>query len=296
MPEIRVLDVDGSLVDPFVAYVRAYGAQHDDSHLGPEELARFDPDAELAVIVLDEEQSVIGAASLMAGQVSDDGSARFRILHALYPEHYPALVEAVLARVPASVERVFLLLPEHAGDVEDSLGAIGFGVCRRAYVLRHPDPRNTTRVEYPSETHVQAASAAVAGDWAAVVNSAFHGHPGHADLTYERAGEFLSSPRVLGDGTLIAYRGGIPAGVVLTMVDAADPGASAIETLAVVPGSQGMGLGRALLHDAVAAAGHYGCRWVSLSVSTFNRRAVAMYLDSGFRAEDIRVCWERRRS
>lgn len=296
MPEVRILEVDGSLVEPFLSYVRAYGAQHDDSHIMPEDLARFDPDIEPAVIALSEEQSVIGAASLMLDGSVEAGSARFRILHALYPEHYPVLVDAVLARMPASIDRVFLLLPEHAGDVEYSLGEIGFGVCRRAYVLRHPDPRSAARVEYPSETHVHVATAAVASDWAAVVNSAFHAHPGHVELSYERAGELLSSPRVLRDGTLIAYKGGIPAGVVLTMVDAADPCASAIETLAVTPGNQGMGVGRALLHDAVGAAGRCGCRWVTLSVATFNRRAVAMYLDSGFRAEDIRVCWERVRA
>ena len=295
MPEIRVLDVDSSLIEPFVAYVLAYGAQHDDSHITPEDLARFDPDSEPAVIALSEEQSVIGAASLMLNGAAEDGSARFRVLHALYPEHYQVLVDAVLARVPSSIARVFLLLPEHAGDVEHSLGELGFGVCRRAYVLRHPDPRSVTRVEYPSETHVHRATAAVASDWAAVVNSAFHAHPGHAQLSYERAGELLSSPRVLTEGTLIAFRGGIPAGVVLTMADANDPCASVIETLAVTPGNQGMGVGRALLHDAVGAAGRYGCRWVSLSVATFNRRAVAMYLDSGFKAEDIRVCWERSR-
>lgn len=296
MTEVRILDVDESLVEPFFGYTRAYGVQHDDSYIAPEDLARFDPRWELAAIVLDSNQLVVGAASLMLDDSAQGGSARFRILHCLYPEHYPALVDAILARVPAPVDRVFLFLPEHAGDVQEALGSLGFGVCRRAYVLRHPDPRSVEHVEYPSETHVQPATPAVANDWHAVVNMAFHGHPDHAALTYERAGELLSSPRVLHEATLIAYRGGIPAGVVLTMVDATDPGASEIETLAVTPGSQGMGVGRALLHDAVGAAGRYGCRWVNLSVSTFNRRAVAMYLDSGFQAEDIRVCWERMRA
>ncbi|MBN2840179.1 MAG: GNAT family N-acetyltransferase [Coriobacteriia bacterium] len=295
MPEIRILHVDESLVDPFLGYARAYGARHDDSYLAPEDIARFDPRSEPAVIALDDNDSVVGAASLMLLGYAEEGTARFRILHALYPEHYPALVDAVMTRVPEPVDRVFLFLPEHAGEVQDALGELGFGVCRRAYVLRHPDPRSAIRGEYPSETQVRLATAGVASDWASVVNAAFHGQPGRYDMTYERAGELLSSPRVLREATLIAYRGGIPAGVVLTMIDASDPSASEIETLGVTPGHQGMGVGRALLHDAVSAAGRHGCRWVTLSVSTFNRRAVAMYLDSGFRAEDIRVCWERTR-
>lgn len=294
MPGIHVLDVDEALTDAFLAYVRVYGTRHDDSYLAPEDLGRFTLDNEPAVIALDEDGSVVGAASLMLDAPTGEGSARFRVLHALYPEHYGALVDAVLARTPASIGRVFLFLPEHAGDVEAALGDSGFCVSRRAYVLRHPDPRSVASVEYPSETHVRLATPSVAGDWASVVNAAFRGHPGRSDMTYDRAVELLSSPRVMHEATLIAYRSGVPAGVALTTVDAADPCASEIETLAVSPGSQGMGLGRALLHDAVLAAGRHGCRRVSLSVSTFNRRAVALYLDSGFQADEIRVCWERR--
>lgn len=294
MSSMQVIDVDESLVGSFLDYARAYGPQHDDSYLAPEDLARFDPRTEPAVIALDDSHSVVGAASVMLSGFAEQGAARFRILHALDPAHYPALLDAILGRVPTTVERAFLFLPEHSGDVQDVLGTLGFGVCRRAYVLRHPDPRNVARVEYPSETQVRGATAAVAGDWASVVNAAFRGQPGRSDMDRERAGQMLASPRVLSGATLIAYRGGIPAGVVLTVTDASDPCASEIETLAVTPGHQGMGVGRALLHDAVFAAGRQGCRWVDLSVSTVNRRAIALYLDSGFRAEEIRVCWEYR--
>lgn len=294
MSDIRILDVDESLSEVFVSYAATYGGVHDDSYITPEELARFDPELEPAAIAVDAENAVVGAASLMLDGYAREGIARFRITHSLYPEYYHALIDRVLARLPDAVSRVFLFLPERAGDVEDALGAIGFGISRRAYVLRHTDPRGVPHLEYPSETHIQLATAANASDWLHVVNAAFHGEPGRYDLTYERAGELLSSPRVLRGATLIAYRGGIPAGVVLTTIDAADPCAAEIETLAVTPTQQGMGIGRCLLHDAVAATGREGCRWVTISVSTFNRRAVALYLDTGFQAEDIRVCWERR--
>lgn len=294
MSDIRILDVDESLTDVFLAYAVAYGGVHDDSYTTSDELARFDPAREPAAIAVDPENAVVGAASLMLDGYAGEGIARFRIAHSLCPAYYPALIDRVLARLPGTISRVFLFLPERAGDAEEALGAIGFGICRRAYVLRHTDPRGVSHLEYPSETHIQPATAAIASDWAHVVNAAFHGEPGRYDLTYERASELLSSPRVLKGATLIAYRGGIPAGVVLTTVDAVDPCAAEIETLAVTPAQQGMGIGRCLLHDAVAAVGRHGCRWVTISVSTFNRRAVALYLDSGFQADDIRVCWERR--
>lgn len=205
---------------------------------------------------------------------------------------YPALVDRILSRVPEDASRVTVFLPQYAGDVEEALGAAGFGVCQRAYVLRHLDPRNASRLDYPSETQTRPATPDMATDWANIVNSAMHGQPYHAKITYALAGEALGSSRVLGGASVIAYRGGSPAGGVLTVTDAMDPCAAEITMLAVVPSHQGMGLGRALLHDAVVTAGRGGCRSVSLAVSTFNRRAVALYLDAGFRAEDVRVCWQ----
>lgn len=294
MSDIRILDVDESLAEVFLAYAAAYGGQHDDTYLTREALARFDLAHEPAAIAMDSGNAVVGAASVMLDPDADEGSARFRVAHTLYPEYYPALVDRVIARVPAAISHVFLLLPERAGDAEEALGAIGFGVCNRAYVLRHTDPRGVPRLDYPSETHIQVATAAVAKDWAHVVNAAFRGASERCDLTQDRAAEILSSSRVLREATLVAYRGGVPAGVVMTTVDATDACAAEIQTLAVTPTQQGMGVGRSLLHDAVAAVGRHGCRWVTIAVSALNRRAVALYLDAGFQAEDIRVCWERR--
>jgi len=205
---------------------------------------------------------------------------RFRILHTLHPGYYPALVDRILSRLPADVSRVTVSLPEHAGDVDEALGAAGFGVCGRAYVLRHHDPRNASRLDYPSGTQTRPATPALSTDWANIVNSAMHRRPGHVDMTYALAGEALSSPRVLGGASLIAYRDGSPAGVVLTVTDAMDSCAARITMLAVVPSHQGIGLGRALLHDAVVTAGRGGCRSVSSAVDAYDRRAVALCLDA----------------
>jgi len=291
--EIHLIDVEQPLSGGFLEYARLHGAQHDDSYLAPEHCVAFDPAREPAVVAVDGEGLVVGAASVMRDLAAGDGMMRFRVLHTLHPEYYPALADRILSRLPEDANRVTVLLPEHAGDVEEALEAAGFGACKRAYVLRHLDPRNAPRLDYPSGTQTRPATPAVATDWANIVNSAMHGQPDHVDTTYSIAGETLGSPRVLGGASLIAYRGGSPAGGVLTVTDAMDPCAAEITMLAVVPSHQGMGLGRALLHDAVATAGRGGCRSVSLAVSTFNRRAVALYLDAGFRAQDVRVCWQR---
>ena len=292
----RVLEVDEALTEGFLRYASEHGVAHDNSYLAPEDLARFDPAAEPATVVVDGSGTVIGAASVMLDGYLSEGISRLRILHALDPAYYPALIDHALARIPEQAERVLLFLPEHAGDVEDAVAAAGFAMCRRAYVLRHFDPKYAPEPQFPSEVHLEQATPAVAIDWAHVANAAFRGSPGRYDMTPDHVRELLARDRIIPEGSFIAHREGVPAGLVLTLSDARDPCTAEIETLAVAPAMQGKGLGRALLLTALRAVGRAGCRSVSLSVSTYNRRAVALYLGAGFRAEDVRVCWERTRA
>jgi ribosomal protein S18 acetylase RimI-like enzyme len=97
---------------------------------------------------------------------------------------------------------------------------------------------------------------------------------------------------VIREGTIMAWRGGVPVGVVITVFDHDLTRAGEIETLAVTPANQGVGLGSALLRTALVAAADRGCTVVTLSVSAANRRALALYLDAGFTVADVRVCWE----
>ena len=55
-----------------------------------------------------------------------------------------------------------------------------------------------------------------------------------------------------------------------------------LASLAVHPASRRRGLGRALLHDAVARARTASARWLSLEVDRVNRIAVDLYRQEGF--------------
>jgi ribosomal protein S18 acetylase RimI-like enzyme len=290
--EVRIVDVDGELTDHLLRYAVAHGAEHDDSYAGEGEFAAFDSAGEPAAVALDDEGDLLGAASVMLDGYAGEGLARFRILHATDPAIYPSLIEHMLARLPDEVGRVFLFLPEDAGPVEDALSSAGFVISRRAYILDHTDPANVHVPEPSEDTRLVPALATAAGDWAHIVNAAFHGEPGRYDVTVERAHELLSRPRVIREATLIAWRGGMPAGLVLTVADDERPYAAEIETLAVAPAHQGIGLGTLLMRSAVHAAAEHGRRRVSLSVSASNRRALPIYLDAGFNVEDVRVCWQ----
>ena len=293
---VRFVDVDAALAGTFLDYARTFSATHGESGIVHDELSGFDPAVEPAVLALDDLDAPLGAASVTLDAHVDDGHARFRVLHAIDPALYPALIDATLARVPSAFGRVCLVLPQHAGAIEDVLASSGFVESRQAYVMLHPSPMAVTELELPAETMIAEALPTVATDWANIVNAAFRGYPEHGHLTAEHAAELLSRPEVIKSGTLIAYRGGTPAGVVMTAADPESPYEAEIETLAVLPADQHVGLGRALLRAALLAAGRDGRSSVLLSVSTFSKRAMAMYLDAGFSVHDVRVCWQIDRS
>jgi ribosomal protein S18 acetylase RimI-like enzyme len=171
----------------------------------------------------------------------------------------------------------------------------GFAESRRAYILVHLDPRNTHVDELPGNTVLRQAFPPDAAHWTHIVNEAFGGWPGRPDMDLDRARELLGRRRVLRDGTLIAWRDDAPAGVVMSVIDEDDHTMGEIETLAVVPSDQGIGLGRALLRSALVAIAREGLTTAELSVATDNRRALALYFDAGFTMRDVRVCWERAR-
>jgi ribosomal protein S18 acetylase RimI-like enzyme len=290
--DVRIVDVDDALRGQFLEYALAHGAECDDSYTSAEELESFDPANEPAVLAFDASGAIVGAASAMVNGYVTQGLARFRILHAADLALYPALTAHVLNRLPDEVGRAFLFLSEDAHEATGAVLATGFLETRRAYILLNTTPAFTEIPELPSETVFRQALPLDAEDWTHIVNAAFHGQPGRYDVSVDRVRELLTRPRVIADGTLIAWKNGLPAGVVLTVADADDMFEAEIETLAVIPHEQGKGLGRALLRTALVGASHDGRSSVILSVATTNRRALALYLDAGFHAEEVRVCWE----
>ena len=293
----RIRNVTVANRDAFLEYARTFGPEHDESYVAaPEDLAAFDPKREPGVIALGRDDAVLGAASVMLHGYSEEGLGRFRILHAADPALYAPMLERVLKRLPERVQRPFLFLPENAGPIEAELVSWGFVETRRAYLLTHARPGSVREVPPPPDTLLMPATGADAATWARVVNEAFHGEPGRYEMTAEGARDLLTRPRIIRDGTLTAWRVGQPIGVVLAIGDPDDPSSVEIETLAVVPGHQGGGIGKALLRTALRAAAAEGCKSVTLSTGAANRRALKLYADAGFKVDDVRVCWQVERA
>ena len=90
--------------------------------------------------------------------------------------------------------------------------------------------------------------------------------------------------RTLFDGPLIRFAlAGEPlAGFALTAPKSGDETTAVLERIAVVPASSGMGIGRALLKDAILASKNAGCSTIELAVRRGNP-AIRLYEQQGFR-------------
>lgn len=291
---MKVFIVDKDSRRAFVEYARRHGAEHDDSFTTDEDLEVFDPDVERAILIRDDSGLVVGAASLMVQGYSDEGMARFRILHALHADSYARLLEAVLEGLPATVGLVYLFLPEPS-PTDGVLASLGFAETRRASLLRRPD-REVAPPAAPPGVEIRVADPVRdAAAWAGVVNAAFAGDPGCYDVTASAAREWIQDSRVVAGGALLATRWNRVVGVSLAHEAAREgdtPGCS-IETVAVIPGEQGAGIGRALLRSVLAVCRAAGLSVAELSTGETNRRAVSLYGSEGFDVVDVRVCWGR---
>jgi ribosomal protein S18 acetylase RimI-like enzyme len=107
--------------------------------------------------------------------------------------------------------------------------------------------------------------------------------------------QFPGSATFHPQASYIAYNpAGNPAGIVLSSFVADE--VAHIAEICVVPKSRGKGLGRELLHHAIAALQAAGAKRISLSVTSANEEAIRLYQRCGFR--EIRrfyaFVWEAR--
>jgi len=296
----RIERVTPETAAAFMAYTVAHGPEHDDSFADADELRDFDPAAEVAVVARDRGNGVgsgpgdvVGAASLMVRGYREEGTGRFRILHALEAEDYGRLVDAVLADAPDEVRHVIAFFFEGAPAIEVLLG-LGFAPSRYAIVLRRPDLEVVAPTLPKRIVLVPARPGVDDQAWADVINQAFAGFPDRFDITADQAAERIADERLLPGGALLAWRDGEPVGLVAA-AEYEEDGRPVVwvDHLAVVPAAQGQGLGRALLRAAVNAARDAGFGEVDLSTGQTNERALSLYTSEGF--EPIRrvICLAR---
>ncbi len=132
-----------------------------------------------------------------------------------------------------------------------------------------------------------------------VNNAAFAGHPENGGWTAEDFAERRALDWFDPDGLLLAWRGEELLGFHWTKwhehdtdeQPAHDP-VGEVYVLGIAPAAQGMGLGRALLHEGLIHLYKQGCRRVVLYVDSASAGARPLYASDGFVTESLEVCYE----
>lgn len=295
---MRVMGVGPRETPAFLAYCATHRFDHDESFLDEHSLSLFAAGAdEKTVILLDGEDAVRGAASLMlAPAYREAGKARFRIFHAesARESDYRAMLEALLP-LEKEFRASYLFLSDRAPVTEGIVAALGFTIERRSWLLgRGLDAPVDTRL--PPGLRLVSCDPADRGSvdaWCHIINDAFHGMAGHSTMTPEDYSRSLDPAAVLPGGDLLLHEGSLAIGLVAVRKDVDEPDAGQVflGPIAVIPARQKQGLGRALLRAGLAAARERGFRSCVLTVNAENEKALSLYLDEGFARKAVYTCW-----
>ncbi len=125
-------------------------------------------------------------------------------------------------------------------------------------------------------------------DWNNVYNASFAEHYHYVPATIERTRGIASAPLFLRDGLALAYREGRCAGFCRNERVGKE---AEIGVLGVVPGTRGIGLGRALLRWGVRYFGARGDAIATLRVDGENESALALYRSEAFTVSRTRDLW-----
>lgn len=216
---------------------------------------------------------------------------RFRIFHAQSgkSEVYAAMFRALLPHA-AGVSRLYVYAHEQNASVRAILEDLGFQAERYSLLLCREDqpvPEPSLPEGFAIAEYVLDRDAAA---WCAVRNAAFATLKGsETPITDEQADQ--GNRGAIPGGAMLLNHGGQTIGVVKAEEDDVDGPVANIGPLAILPGWQGKGLGRALLRAALRNAKAQGYGRTTLCVNGENTRAAALYLQEGFRQAEAVVCY-----
>lgn len=281
----------------FKQYCLEYGKEHDPSFTDEEELSSktFADEGEIGYLLLDEDNTVIGTASLMTDRYRVQGTARFRVFHCRTtdPKHYQVLwAKFRESKVLADFQFVYLFMPDNKQATCKILEELGFSVSRYSWGLG----RSTSGCNAPNfGNEWQLKAFRLNQDewaWVEIINQAFAEMAGHVPSTQQRIQQIMTAPSVLPDGARILWNNDRPVGLLLVShTEEQGESLAEIGPIAVKPEFQGKGIGRNLLRAAVwlAKEREYNRCW--LSVNAENKRAADLYLKEGFVQQQQFICY-----
>ncbi len=283
--------------DAFLQFCRINRPYMDDSYLSEEELRSFQGGwQEPTFLLIDEDEAVIGAASLIWNDfMRRQNRSRFRIFgcQAGDPEHYALLWERVMRWTPDEITALFLFIPQESSDLRKRMAHLGFNIERYSFLLERRQQALSPVLWPPGYDLRQFRRGQDEQDVVDVRNAAFRRLQGSSTpITTTSLERLLDSVEHLAGGILLLYFKDTAVGVVRASREW-HRGSDwlYIGMLAVVPEHQGKGLGRMLLRAALATGEFHGLFNSLLTVNAENKQAVRLYLTEGFTVNNVMECW-----
>jgi mycothiol synthase len=167
---------------------------------------------------------------------------------------------------------------------------LGYGHDRWFWLMRRERHGAPPAPRWPDGVSVRAydGSDAMSADWNLAYNTSFAEHYRFVPSPLSHIPEITRKPGFRADGVLLAYRAGRVAGFCRNELFA---GRGEIGTLGTLPGSRGIGLGRALLRWGVTWLERESPHPVTLLVDGDNEGALGLYRSEGFDIVRRRHLW-----
>jgi mycothiol synthase len=284
------------LID-FIDYCKKHRLEVDDSFLYDEDLEAFEPNTDNPTYVITgQRREIVAAASLIIDEYQRRGKrARFRILHSEVDDqkHYKLLLEALLNHT-AGLEKLYIFVPMAIQPLTKALEQLDFSVERYAYLLVRED-LETPELNIPEGYSIREFRPGQDEEiWCEVRNAGFAKLKGNeTPLSPEMIAKMVTEFDYIEGGMKILFHQDKPVGVVKGAADEyEDAPIMNIGALAVLPEYQGKGLGRLLLRASLHFAKEKSYQRTYLSVNAENDRALALYLQEGFKKAEGVTCYE----
>lgn len=281
----------------FVEFCKKHRRVIDDSFLYDEDLKDFEPNSDNPTYIISNDQGdIIAAASLNMDDYNRRGKkARFRIFHSVVQdiECYRMLMVSLLSHT-AGLDKVFLFIQKDNDTLIKIMDQLDFDVERYSFFLLRED-LGVPVLHLPEDFAIRPFRPGIdEGIWCEVRNAGFaklQGNETPATPTMVKA--MISKESYLEGGMMILFHQDKPVGVVRGEADEyEDAPVMNIGPLAILPEYQGRGLGRILLRAALEFAKEKSYKRTVLSVNGENERALALYIQEGFKEEEAVICYK----
>jgi len=292
---MRIVNLVPNNLQEFINYCKKYKQEHDESFLSDMELDSFNIKDNPTVLLMDENNNITGAASLMLTQpFKANHKARFRILHSTEAsiEAYKPMLEALLKDIN-NIDYIYAFLPETKGCVGTIFKDLGFTIERYSWALKISSDE-IKHSAFPSgfrvEPFVEGRDEAI---WCNIVNESFKHIAGHTDITPDMININRDSEEYIENGMLVLWDNHRATGLIEVSKDIEDgEECGYIGPLAILPEYQGKGLGRHLLRYGLELAQNLGFDYTILTVNGENAKAAELYLSEGFEKTEVFICYK----